>query len=163
MTPSFALPVLHPAHISAYIGLQLGGGYQGEGGRRPAKLSLPPGERAFRYWAAKTTFTVKTTYLFIFITSRMHPKLSSWVFQVLGCGFKSSSRFRIRVRHSIYHCTHEGVHASFYFILLFFPCCFVCLFVFCTHGMQTFPDQVLNSCHSTDLSHCSNNTRSLTC
>ena len=126
--PQLCPPCTTPCPYFSLHRVIVGGGYQGVGGRRPAKLSLPPGERAFRYWAAKTTFTVKTTYLFIFITSRMHPKLSSWVFQVLGCGFKSSSRFRIRVRHSIYHCTHEGVHASFYFILLFFPCCFVCLF-----------------------------------
>ena len=39
--------------------------------------------------------------------------------------------------------------------LFFFLFCHIC-------GMQKFPGQVSNPCHSNDLSHCSDNTRPLT-
>ena len=50
---------------------------------------------------------------------------------------------------------------------VFFCCCvlFVCFcFLFgCTCGKQMFPGQGLNPCHSSNLSHSSDNTGSLTC
>ena len=50
-----------------------------------------------------------------------------------------------------------------FYIILFFVCVVVIVAVLgCTHSLWKFPGQGLNTCHSSDLSHSSDNTRSLT-
>ena len=49
-----------------------------------------------------------------------------------------------------------------YFMLCYFILFYCILFFCCAHGMRRFQSQGSNPCHSSDLSYCSENTRSLT-